>query len=994
MGRWRKMLTCLGVCAVFFTLCMPVRANESMTVAADAVEIENSFADTEGIVLDGFDTEGADGWTPATGLSAVRLRMATEGPVLQAIPAVPEGNEYTVMRNFAAGQEPNLMAVSELRAQIMVSGDAEKVHTVQIRMYSGLNTWTAEAQIHAGEWYTITADIGDWTYRTSINMIEITVLNEGEFYGFSLGGVCAGGQADLSVAEKFLTFGYTADGGTAEYRDGAYVLDAGNDGTMSLMADAVRPSYETRDATCALRVVLDRAAVGGHISLAVADGPSALSTFTIASTCSIYYGENTYLLPFDEDIPLYAYRLSFRGLRADGQEDVRLREVSLVFFDSDEEPLGKITECALSANMDTLSIRGTLPNAVVASYIDGTIGLFEIPAWMDEAQVLAEGKPLSTIRVSTKIHLTVDMSSRKNMAATSRYLLAILTENGPVPVARARFADRIGTPSTGDLSVVGLYGAPTADAFDANASSVIVDIRVDRLLGGMEGNVSGGQLFVRSGQYYYFDTSYIKELDRQIQFFTASDMEVYLRLVSAADMSAWQYTRTAESAEYFAFDVQSEAGVNFLCAVTEYIAQQYPSICGIIVGERLDVTAQNGSDTEDILAYAQECAMTMRLVYNSAVTHIPEVLVLAPIGHTAGDEQLPGNRFDPVLLSVYLTEAIQQSGEMPWALMYVSDTSAELIGHTQNILAQIRAVGGRLPREFVLMWEPTYDYDADLLLAEYNDRCLAAQKAGARALFLSVVHQQDIGAICAELKYTMNGENSTRQLSRFSAMLVDPPEGYSGKYVWCDFTQSYSTLGWIAGSGCDRLISQSGGFASGERSLHAVFGGNEGDTFGAVQGNILRTNTVTENMRYAPYVVYTLQVVTELESTSAAELVFVFGNGDTRAEYRTTVATGMPVRVLCDLTEFSAASAVNFSAIVVRCDSAASIDVQKIECFSNAYSDEELAQLYRHRETRYEPDEESVVKEMSRPQWALCILVGMGTVTAFALLSRREKEEK
>ena len=57
----------------------------------EAVEIENSFADTEGTVLDGFDTEGADGWTPATGLSAVRLRAQAEGSVLQTVPAVPEG---------------------------------------------------------------------------------------------------------------------------------------------------------------------------------------------------------------------------------------------------------------------------------------------------------------------------------------------------------------------------------------------------------------------------------------------------------------------------------------------------------------------------------------------------------------------------------------------------------------------------------------------------------------------------------------------------------------------------------------------------------------------------------------------------------------------------------------------------------------------------------------------------------------------------------------
>jgi hypothetical protein len=135
-------------------------------------------------------------------------------------------------------------------------------------------------------------------------------------------------------------------------------------------------------------------------------------------------------------------------------------------------------------------------------------------------------------------------------------------------------------------------------------------------------------------------------------------------------------------------------------------------------------------------------------------------------------------------------------------------------------------------------------------------------------------------------------------------------------------------------------------------------------------------------------------VVTEWESVSAAELVFVFGSGDTRAEYMITVPTGVPVRVLCDLTEFSAAAEINYTAVTVRCDSAASMDIQKIECCSHVYSDGELAELYRHRETRYEVENEIRVRSMSRAQWAVCILIGMGTVTAVALLSRRDKEKE
>jgi hypothetical protein len=426
--------------------------------------------------------------------------------------------------------------------------------------------------------------------------------------------------------------------------------------------------------------------------------------------------------------------------------------------------------------------------------------------------------------------------------------------------------------------------------------------------------------------------------------------------------------------------------------VTEYVAARYPTVRGLIAGERMDVLTQTEAE---VASYASRCAAFMRLIYNCAVEYIPHVSVIAPLGNFSDDGERADIRYcDPVLFAVYLSRAIEKDGAMRWAWLAVSDVSAQTIVYMQNILSQIKSAEQATTREYLLMWEPREDYIPEILLEEYSDRCQTAHRDGARALFLSLTHQKDAAAVCAGLKNAEIGGASTRQLSRYSAMLVDEPTGYRGRYVWGDFSHSYSTLGWMAGSGCDRLVTQAGSLVSGERALHAVFSGRGGDVFSSVHGNILRAGGVTDDMRYAPYVVYTLQVVTELESTTAAEIIFVFGNGDTRAEYHTLVSTGMPVRILCDLSEFSSASAVNFSAITLQCDSAASLDIQKIECFSGVYTDAELAEIFRYRDAEYILDRGSSVKEMSRVQWAVCILIGMGTVTAFALLSRREKERE
>ena len=979
MGKWYKGLLCTVLCAVLMIPAVRLQAQEIVFAEAETAEIQRPYAAEGVLVLDGFADEGEDGWIPATGVSSVRVSRREGISLLQAVPA-DAGGEYAIMRNYPAGAEPNLMGMSKLTVQIMVPGDTDTVRRVSIRMYSGLNVWTAEAEITTGSWHTVSADIGEWKYRTSINMMEITVHNEGMYGGFTLGGIYAHGDADLSLAEQFMTFGYTAENGSAEYRDGVYILDAGDDGNLTLIADAVRPSYATKKGVCALRVVLDQALSGGYISLSVSDGAASLGSFTIASTCPVYYGENTYLLPFDETIPLRAYRLSFRGLYADGREGVVLREVSFVCFDEKADAgVGKITECAFFDGMGTLSVRGTLPNEVVTSYIDGTIGLFEIPVWMDEAQALSEGEPLQTIRISTKFRFQVDMYGRKNYSSASRYVAAILTEEGIIPIGEPCFPTHP-TAEKGDrnLSIVGLCGTDAADAFEANASAVIVDVDISRLLCAEE-NASGGQLYVRGGTYYYFDTSYIRQLDAEIDFCLAADMEVYLRLCGMDARSI-----LGEGI------VPDAARVQTLCAVTEYVAARYPLVCGFIAGYRMDET--DGPDT-DVAEYAAQCAVFMRLIYNSAVEYIPHVSVIAPLGNFAGDREAAEGRYcDPVLFAVHLSRAIEADGDMRWAWMGISDLSAQTIVYMQNILSQIKAVGQTTTRKYLLVWEPHGEYISDILLEEYSDRCQSAMKAGAQVLFLSLSHQKDPATLCAGLKHISIDGASGRQLSVYSAMLVGEPVGYSGKYVWGDFSRSYSTLGWMAGSGCDRLATQAGSLASGERALHAVFGGE--DMFSPVQGNILRANGMTEDMRYAPYVIYTLQVVTEVEAAGTAELVFVFGSGDTRAEYRTVVSTGRPVRILCDLTEFPAASEVNFTAIALQCDSAASLDIQKIECFSGTYSDAELAEIYRYRDTGYALSGESGVKEMSRVQWAVCILIGMGTVTAFALLSRREKERE
>ena len=426
-----------------------------------------------------------------------------------------------------------------------------------------------------------------------------------------------------------------------------------------------------------------------------------------------------------------------------------------------------------------------------------------------------------------------------------------------------------------------------------------------------------------------------------------------------------------------------------LCAVTEYLADRYGGVCGFIAGARMDHALYSGADFSDAHACAARCADTMRLIYGAAVAAIPDVYVLAPLGHYEDDAVYgvagEGGAFDPVLFAVQLSRAIDAGGRLPWGLLYLSDNAADALGHAQNIVSQMKTIGCSTPHDYLLLWEPAGDYVPDILL-QYEQRCAEAQRAGARVLFLSVGGITDTDALYSGLKYVLNDERSTRRLEEYEAAPLTEAESFAGRLVWNDFSRSYSTLGWIAGSGCTRLSTQSDDRVSGVRTLRAVFSAE--DELSPVRGNILCVNGRTDDMRAAPAVVYSLRLNAAAEFADVAELTFIFGSGDTRAEYTATVPIGERLELLCDLTPFSGAGTVDFTAVAVRAAAAVSLDIYSITCCSREADDRTLADTYARRAAGAAAEDGMA---WTRPQAALLLGGALGSAVAAALLSKRKE---
>ncbi len=974
-----------------------VRADNEAFATATATALTSPVAPGEVYPLDEFSLGQATGWMSEKNLTAPTLKIADGVCYLTANALENADGGYTLMRLYGVREALSLLNYANIASVLKPEG--EGTFTVRLSLYCGLSAFHADAKVTAGGWYSLSADISAWPLRTAIDALTITITEEegATLTALNVSSLGAFGTPSLDIADAFLTFGFTADGGTAEYEDGVFVLDAEADGFMSLVADAARDNYDTATGIMALKVVLDNAVRGGTLSLSTSDAFAGVSTFTIASSAEIQYGLNTYLLPFDATRSLRSFRLSFRNLSPDflDAEGVRLLSVSLVHLPKETEGfyVGKVSSCAFSADMSALTVTGSLPSGTVADFIDGSLALYEIPMWSDLETVLMTDSPVATVKISTRFTFSVDLAGRE-AAAVSRYAVVLVTESGAFSVDAPLYPSFPTASARPSRSLVGLSEADPAGAFTANAANVIVDLSIDRLLGGSEG-VVGGRLATRGGRYYYLDYAYLKELDAVLEFYSASDVDVYLRLLCETDLSERNFTFSGEGAAYYAFDVTNPEGAYMLSAVVDYIAARYSDLRGFIVGARLDDLTYNAVDTDDTAFYATLCADTMRTVYTAAAVHIPDVTVIAPMGQYAEDGVPTGaqtaDALTPAWLSVLLSKKTEEDGGMPFGILYVSDDSGKLIGSMSNMLSAMKAMRTTLPDSLFLLWRPTADYTSDILLSEYAERCRQAAGIGTRVLFLQLTHLPEANSLYEGLKYVDADVGGGRHVKEFSATVsteAPTPQHFMGSYALYDFTDSFSTLNWIAGSGCQSLTTQLGKMRPGDRSMHAQFLSAKSTAKHAVSGSILCMLSDVLDLTPAPTVVYTVLVTADDENTTEAEITFLFGSDDARAEYKVQVPVGSLSYITCDLSLYEERGRITSSAILVQASGSVRLDVSNIVAYSETADTDTLA---RHFETAVDSDPGSLFA--LTPKKAAILLFAVGTtLSVYALLSRKKRE--
>ncbi len=584
----------------------------------------------------------------------------------------------------------------------------------------------------------------------------------------------------------------------------------------------------------------------------------------------------------------------------------------------------------LSVTDGILHGEGSLDSATVKEHRKKKLCVYMVPAIGGEPVMIGE------TGVATRFSFDISLENYPHAVSDSMFYVGITDSDGKVyKTGEAKFVS-LPTVTWDDRSVYALSGVDPIAVYESGASTVMVDVDIAKLTS----TGTTGSTTVTSGGYVYgFNNKYLSELDSSMDFYVTSDVSVYLRLVcteelrSRLDGTLLTYTLTGD--EVILRSDTAEA-VNMYSALTRFLCGRYQGISSIVLGNGVNSEKLTGIPTSDIYKYASDIAMAARLVGgNAAVTS--GAFVTLPISTCGGES------FSAEMLSSLVSERLSRLGPVPYALMYTSD-KCEYPVAMSTIMNSIYLNGTAGVSFNVFCYEPTEQYDG--LTDTYKELCDSASQTNTVKVFLSqkrLAEKLPVEALNG-LKKDMMTENSVlidAEAIPLSSFDVNSVKGSA--FMW-DFTSAGSRLGWIPGYGISAMatVKETPLLDPSEtRVLRCV----TEDTENSVAGIMLCRYPMPINLGDAPY----LEFVYKYTASHPVKTVFVFGNGENRAEF-SVPAEIVPdedgkYRVICDLSEFSVHSATSYVGIIIYSDEKVTFDLTSVRVMSKTLSNEEVKNL-------------------------------------------------
>ena len=406
--------------------------------------------------------------------------------------------------------------------------------------------------------------------------------------------------------------------------------------------------------------------------------------------------------------------------------------------------------CRHDAEKGTIEISGDLSWEATVNYSNGTLALFALEP--DEEYYLSKKTPVARMGVSFSFSFSVPVKSAEDVYA--RYLLAAIVTSTDdqtgetmiehIPLCSPFYPDVKASDTKMETGFKGFHTDSFFSVIDSGADVEIVDVYLDRL----QSPRNSGILYAGAHSYYYFDESYINELDQSIRNLTGAGCDVYLRFLISPDANGLPFVTYTESSAGIinkGIVVDNEEALLSIHAFTDFLTMRYAGgnegrVNGIILGRRADQAATYGYvGNMGLEKYAELYATTLNLVAGTARGNIPSINVVVPLSdrmwpHTVTESNLTGDYFTELFL-LSLLEALRSRVLTPPAFSVMLESvaipdrlveeesacfyGADRVQSFLSILEQYHSYYNFIDTSVLYAWQPDASCSAETLRAAY-----------------------------------------------------------------------------------------------------------------------------------------------------------------------------------------------------------------------------------------------------------------------------------
>lgn len=887
-------------------------------------------------------------------------------------------------------------------------------YPVEIFLISEEKELYTRLEVGSGSWSRVVLDISGISAEEM--EIIIRVLYDHEYMPESMGLTAPYLMTDttkgFTFANKYLTNKYESVVGSFSMT--SENIRPSEHKAVTIVGDLVMKNMPAEGDDAVLEIVLS-GINDGTLSLGILYEGMTEEQRVFSKRISLSAGDGTYAIPIDVDGRISSYSLSFTNVNCVGFfkiDSIRLYSREGLSADSNPD-IGSVNSIKLVGR--TVSFRGTMERSVVSAFSNMEIGFYAIAG--NESHDLSKAIELGRINTTTRFEYSVDLSRNVTLVDTYMFFAALVTGDGDMLLlSTPKYCDA-GAIHSSDLSNMGLYNASVAGSFEANVSHVILDLDIYKLI--TEADSFDSTIVTYTVLRDSFETrsvgidmSVLRQLDRDIEFYTSIGVKTYIRLICSKEIKGLTYGGKAQNYGIRALD---ENARGIYTAVVRAIAERYPGASGFVVGSAVNAYLDVGeAGIYDVASYAKCVAELCRITYNAAREYCGDgVAIVVPMAEYSANKNQVKDRTLGVAISDYLSRV----GTIPWVFMYSIDNVSDKLDspdYLSSILSDLEISGFNAlmyfydPKNDNLKYKYSNYLDGlyqqvdvtdvpdfgSYVAITFGELCARCEEHRARAVFLSIgdILSTTDHAFYSTLK-DIGVENADRYIYDYETVILkDYSEDSVGSFVLWDFSDKHHTLGWISGGGIESL-----------RTDHSPLFSEDSGKYSRVLKSVVNTSgdaraaaLILRNLQGTTDLSGDLKLVFEFSITGASEsrdfdeltVVFFAGAEDYRAEFNTSRAKyGEIQRLVCDLSDYEHASAVEFIGAMVYCEDSIDFDLSKVYLLSESQSSEELAARFAGDFVDpKEPRSFSLIL-------IFVIMISVVTIIACVLFIRRDRED-